>query len=1302
MSRVSFFVVLIGVFLVHASNVWIVVHHPSQEEIIKYDTIDHLLEAVVSKSLIIVSHSSIRFSPGDHFINLAVEKALSIIRVSNLSFVVGYPNVSPELVATIRCRSTFGLSFLKVDLLYISGLNFESCGAPSQLDTELSSSINVVLEANLSSGIIFDHVKITQSSGVGIFLTNIVGNLTLSYLVLSDNLLNCYIQYQHIGIPECFDNSDAMSSKANYVHEIKHSNILSGVSCNEIICNSSASGLTVVFQQYHYKIQFLLNDITLIDNTGFGNILINASSCSEVQLLNFTHVKSAFTKEYSSRQGHGLQYHELQCICKPSILRNINITESLFLRSCIYAELHDNLGLAAGVTWTSLNLKNTDISNGSCVAALDSYNIFAVRLDNVKVSDNNGPFSIRALNRLRLQKRVYSIMFSGSCAIKRNKGGISIRGDYVRLLRSTCLKFTENSTTSIHNNVPEDRSGQYGAVMYISDVVVEFFEESYAEFIGNKAPLSGGITAVRSQMWFTDNPELVFIGNTGNYGGAIALYEQSEFVFYNSNASIEFGNNSAQYYGGALYVDDSSYLERISNKFVAPYFSLYCCSPYLNFYNNSAKLGGNAIYGGWIDWVNCRYIFLIEKNISQFLHIESHKGDLSPISSAPTRICQCLSGKPNCSIAASNVTREIYPGGTFQISIVAVGQKLGTVQSTVFAEFSIRSTHVNSSYPRLKRLEKIQIVEQNCTQVNYTPTSLNKEETLKLIVSNQKKLRFLDMTIEELIQKPKYEVQFTDLNIKIKFKPCPFGFLLNKHIHKCVCIPLPQSSSYDVYCKQNFTLLRKGISWVGVYNHSTGFNQSESINENIIFGLCPFDYCKSNETAIDLSMLDKQCNFNRSGILCGGCQVNLSRVFGSSFYCRNCSGTHLLPVMVGFALGGIGLVVVLLVLNLTISIGTINSLIFYANIANAKCKSFFPDEFLHSMLYKFISVVNMGTGAEACFYDGMSTYTLSWVLFVFPCYIWLLSITIIAVSHYSSRISKWLGRNPVQVLATLFLLSYSSLLEITITTSAFAFTRVSSASKDRVQYVWFLDGNVPYMSTKHALLFVATMMLLLFVCIPYTLILLLVQWLQRYSHKWILRWVLKVKPFIDAHTGPYKDKHRYWTGLLLVVRAGIFFLCTLNSWTNNLVNAALVIVVSVCLILYLILIRGVYKSRLLNIIEVAFLFNLCCLSTSCFLDLMFNISSVNISLYVAYLSVGTAFIYTCLVVIYHVYLRIDSTPLGKLIRKIVPSSLICLVKKRFKYQKLIEPVDSDNVSDDDHVSHSSVAIMDRDSLLADD
>ena len=288
------------------------------------------------------------------------------------------------------------------------------------------------------------------------------------------------------------------------------------------------------------------------------------------------------------------------------------------------------------------------------------------------------------------------------------------------------------------------------------------------------------------------------------------------------------------------------------------------------------------------------------------------------------------------------------------------------------------------------------------------------------------------------------------------------------------------------------------------------------------------------------------------------------------------------------ALAGIALVVLLIVLNLTVSVGTINGLIFYANIVRANHATFFLPNTSKSFLSWFIAWINLDLGIETCFYNGLDAYVKTWLQFVFPLYIWFLVITIIVLSHYSKRATRLSGRNAVQVLATLFLLSYAKLLRIIIT--IFQSTELGYPDNS-VRNVWFYDGNIDYLKGIHVPLFIAAL-LLLFISLPYTAILIFIQLLQQFSSYRVIFWVQKLKLLFDTYTGPYKDRHRYWTGLLLLVRIVLFLIFSLNTRGNSNINLLAIIITVLILLMYMVLAGGVYRKWSLNVIEYSFFFNL--------------------------------------------------------------------------------------------------------------
>ena len=159
-----------------------------------------------------------------------------------------------------------------------------------------------------------------------------------------------------------------------------------------------------------------------------------------------------------------------------------------------------------------------------------------------------------------------------------------------------------------------------------------------------------------------------------------------------------------------------------------------------------------------------------------------------------------------------------------------------------------------------------------------------------------------------------------------------------------------------------------GAFWVGYDNG----NESRGL---ILHPNCPFDYCTSKKTYFAVDDSDKQCNYNRSGLVCGRCSQNLSLALGSS-RCLQCSNSYL-SLLAAFGLAGVALVLLLLVLRLTVAAETINGLIFYANIIAVNSAIFFkpqvtiPTGPIANVLSVFIAWLNLDLGIEICFYNGM-------------------------------------------------------------------------------------------------------------------------------------------------------------------------------------------------------------------------------------------------------------------------------------------------------------------------------------------
>ena len=277
---------------------------------------------------------------------------------------------------------------------------------------------------------------------------------------------------------------------------------------------------------------------------------------------------------------------------------------------------------------------------------------------------------------------------------------------------------------------------------------------------------------------------------------------------------------------------------------------------------------------------------------------------------------------------------------------------------------------------------------------------------------------------------------------------------------------------------------------------------------------CPSDFCVSHRVIFPLNstLSDVQCEHNRSGFLCGCCKEGYSLVLGTS-QCRKRNNSHL-ALLIPFAMMGVVLFFLLLICKLTVATGTLSALVVYANIVGVNRNIFLPVG-SNDAFSVFIAWINLDFGIETCFYDGMDAYSKTWLQFVFPAYIWVLVGLMILVSHFSHRFANLLGNNPVPVLATLILLSYTKILCTLITVIYFIFFEYPTYHR----VVWLHDANVDYITGKHIPLLLVALLIIVFLFLPYTLLLLLGQWVQAISHLRLFSWVnnARLKPFMDSY-----------------------------------------------------------------------------------------------------------------------------------------------------------------------------------------
>ena len=724
---------------------------------------------------------------------------------------------------------------------------------------------------------------------------------------------------------------------------------------------------------------------------------------------------------------------------------------------------------------------------------------------------------------------------------------LSING--IVILTMTDVYITK--TISINDLQPLASQNMKGALQLICFGGDELVILSNIHVINNNMT---GLWVEGCQVYITVKSSIIANNKSPGNGGGI--YAKSNSVFY-SGVPVYLINNTATQYGGAFYSTANlvaTYIERLL-------FYLTVCT-FHNFFpifsDNYAQIAGNDIYGGYYydevnlpyfnDVVECNYHNLqsstcLSKNLSS-----------SSISSAPLGACICINNSYiDCNQRV--LYKEVYPGQAITLSLVTVGMCGGISPGSIVT----KGTSVN-----LKLDEADQTTDTHCKNFAYQVKANTTTTEGKITIQTSGSL----------------QLNGSILTINIRLLPCPLGLELDKLLGICVCDDI--INAVKPQCNVSwmpYPIKRSGNNWLS-YNNK--------YNCIIAHTNCPFDYCNTSLISLNLNNTDLQCTHNRSGYLCGQCKTGLSVVIGSN-ECSKCNNTSLF-FLVPFALAGILLTILLLKLNMTVSSGTINGLLFYANIVKLDNAVLLPTGSI-PVLTQYIAWMNLDLGISTCFFNGFNGYWKTWLQFAFPLYLWLLVGGIIIGCRYSGRLSRFCGNNAVPTLATIILMSYTKALN--------NITKILMMSKlkcDKKEWnVWSVDGNIDYLTGKHIPLFCVSL-LFLFIGIIYTGLIFSSQWLQRYSNKCCRSSrdpVIKLKPFIDAYVGPLKDQYRYWAGLLLIARV---ILITVFSFTTGekvkLNNYVIVIIVGILLIVG----NGVYRENKLTILDQFHLVNLGSLS----------------------------------------------------------------------------------------------------------
>ena len=1121
---------------------------------------------VSNESAYFTDNTCFIFLPGTHTLNSNV----SIHNVTNVAL-VGNADLNEGNV-TIQCNGSGGLVFQHASHVKLVNLSFVSCGQslPDSLQRD-GETAQAALAFGEVSDLLLDSVSVGHSTGYGVLGHCVHGNFKIVYCLFDSNKGNT----QHLGgnaAIEYTNCSQPGNGNGTSLVNISSSNFTNGDYegynyTEHTYSGTLATGLMMILSQT--DITVLITDVFMEGNRNNimkgigGNLFLHFYNEVNYTSNGVTIKNSKFlggTALLGGGIGATFYTHSSVNCTKVTKCNNLLVLNN--------SEISNNIGIVGSGLYLEFQMKDQDSDPCSeCPYA-------NISVSNSKI--NNNSLEIPPNNTFKLSSNGIAVQVVAK--YHKNKKVEKIMGHYK-------VKFARCSFTNT-KLIAKERDNNYTqlALPNVMAVLIEntnnkvLFEDCY--FINNSFT---GLGIFNSLVAFEG--EIKIQNNTGLNGGGIMLCESS-FTYLSPNTSIMLIDNKAAQAGGGIYVERQC----ISSKpfcFYQPRDeNELSCSTLLNsisitMTNNTAGYAGDHIYGGSLDDCKINDCNSMEVFSTLFhLNPDQNQSNFSAVTSSPRKICFCSDGIADCTKHSNTQLESKYSGEKIEVDVSILGQFDGFVPGTVLVYSDRKPDSITIS----QSCQTLEIpVISNDSHLENTNIKLRMASSINTHRSNEG-------TNYLAISEP--------LHISVPMKPCPPGFESTSQ-GICDCSRILMDNNVEQCNIATNMILRKPPKWIGYNNKSDG-----EITTGIIYhDICPPNYCKneeinitSNETTFDEGA---QCAQNRKGLLCSKCEDGFSLSMGPN-NCIQCDTKLGVPITVlVYGLVGILLVLILIVFDITTTDGTISGLLFYTSAINLNGDIFFPSHF-KNVLTHFVSLVNLVSRFSTCFNDGMDMYSKTWIILVFPLYMFMIIGVLVVMVRKSNRLARLLGNNIIKVLATLLLLSYTKLFKSVVIILSYTVIEYPSntTTSGRVRkLVWLSDPSQEYFSGKHIPLALVAVVFGLLI-LAYTLVLLFVHPLQRYSHLRCFSWMAKLKPLIDAYTAPHviKDNCRYWEGLLLLFR---FCLAVALSNSKGKITTNLSMIGLVCLMLLTISwsLGGVYKKLYLNILSITSIVNLAIVST---------------------------------------------------------------------------------------------------------
>ena len=1085
-----------------------------------------------------------------------------------------YPT-SPQVFVT--CMEEAGLTFVNSGGIVIENIQFSKCGT-----LHVSTSRNFAANTSLQfleffaafyflscRDVSFDHVWITHSHGIAVQMYATVGEVNFQHCNLSFNVVNTtkiagggglYIEF-----PYCYP--------------------------GDYSCGTGPSNVSNEYSQ---------NALYIIDHCALNNNTARVNDESNITFVSFIpHGKD----HWAFGRGGGL-----------SVFFKGNATNiTILMRN---SSVHGNQGLwGAGifVEFQDLSKNNSVYIHWTTVEWNHCYNDTSYR-------EGTGGGGVRLgyifYNSSKEKSYVHDNHIQlHSCAIKANKaywgGGLSFYAarETASAVPTNTLEFincTWNSNTarlgsavnlvvwhpvttgalveamfinsSFNNNdvtYIATLGGDVGVATFFSDTIPIKFS-GYVNFENNT---QSALVLTSTSADFLDNCVARFVNNKGRDGGAIQLHSYSFMRIYN-NTEMVFTNNSATYRGGAIYSQSVGQIDLLSSLNCFIRYSDIDLPPWkwnarFRFHGNTANKENNSIYATSL--LACIYGGLYGPsgafNMTQVFcwdekwEYNGHKNNcISEIATAPVTF----------TATGVRYNMSVFPG------------KGKEIPARVLDDF-----HRNITEPQVFGIHNLSL--DATVDSNYIS-----DYNVRIYGQpNSSGVFSIETTGPRIL--------YTELNVELL--PCPPGFLPTAGPIQCCC-----GGTYAglVRCSQrDYTAELQQGGWMGDFNSGTILAGNHPYSPRSLF--VEFIPLPNLTNRLDESICGRQ--LHRTGVLCSECIKEYAPSFNSrQFECVKCSSAEgryhwMFYILLEF-LPLTTFLFIMLIFRISVTNGPVNGFVFFAQILvtniylggqNARTVTSSevgsPDDALRDVYVMIYGLSNLNffepLFPKLCLAPTLNALQLISLGFITAAYPLFFLVLIYAMTQLYDRGVKpivyfcrpvhqcfavirrktrhWnLESTLIHCFSTFIILSYTKFIFV-----SFFFLIPASLYDNQgkpVEERLYFNGNVTFLSPEHIPYFiVALLIMVVFVAfLPLLLLVYPMKAVERCS-KCCMNEGWKPGPkllqLLDAFQGCYKNSHRYFAGLYLILRIAIviIFITTTPYWFLQFLLLQLVFLIAILL-----------------------------------------------------------------------------------------------------------------------------------------